>query len=83
MTAPARAYTDEDWRESALCAQTDAEAFFPVKGASTRPAKRVCAACPVTAECLADALATDERYGVRGGLSARERRSLLRQRRTA
>lgn len=79
---PERAYTD-DWREGAVCAQTDPEAYFPIKGGSARPAKQVCAVCPVTTECLEDALATDERYGVRGGLSARERRPLLRQRRKA
>lgn len=84
MTAPAptRPYAD-DWREAAVCAQTDPEAYFPIKGGSARPAKQVCAICPVRTECLDDALATDERHGVRGGLSARESRPLLRQRRKA
>lgn len=44
---------DESWRGDALCAQTSPEAFFPEKGGSTRDAKRVCAACDVTAECSA------------------------------
>lgn len=73
----------ENWREAAICAQTDPEAYFPIKGGSTRPAKRVCAVCPVTTECLEDALAKDERYGVRGGLSARERRRLIKTRQQA
>ena len=39
------------WREHALCAQTDPEAFFPEKGGSTREAKKVCQSCPVRTEC--------------------------------
>ena len=62
------------WQELALCAQTDPEAFFPEKGASTREAKRVCQSCEVRAECLEYALANDERFGIWGGLSERERR---------
>jgi WhiB family redox-sensing transcriptional regulator len=62
------------WQERALCAQTDPEAFFPEKGGSTREAKRVCMACEVRAECLEYALAKDERFGIWGGLSERERR---------
>lgn len=63
-----------DWREDALCAQTDPDAFFPEKGGSTKEARRVCYACPVRSECLEYALAHDERFGVWGGLSERERR---------
>ena len=67
-----------DWQERALCAQTDPEAFFPEKGGSTREAKRICAGCEVRAECLEYALAFDERFGIWGGLSERERRRLKR-----
>lgn len=67
------------WQERALCAQTDPEAFFPEKGGSTREAKRVCASCEVRAECLEYALANDERFGIWGGLSERERRKLKRR----
>ena len=64
------------WWFAALCAQTDPELFFPEKGGSTRAAKRVCTGCPVRAQCLEHALAHDERYGVWGGTSERERRRL-------
>ncbi|WP_300342234.1 WhiB family transcriptional regulator [Nesterenkonia sp.] len=64
------------WQVDALCAQTDPEAFFPEKGGSTRDAKKVCAACTVKQECLDYALANDERFGIWGGLSERERRKL-------
>jgi len=66
------------WQEQALCAQTDPEAFFPEKGGSTREAKRICSGCEVRAECLEYALANDERFGIWGGLSERERRRLRR-----
>lgn len=66
------------WADLALCAETDPEAFFPEKGGSTREAKKVCRACPVRAECLEYALVTDQRFGIWGGLSERERRRLKR-----
>ena len=50
------------WQQHALCAQTDPEAFFPEKGGST----------------LEYALANDERFGIWGGMSERERRRLRR-----
>jgi WhiB family transcriptional regulator, redox-sensing transcriptional regulator len=64
------------WQERSLCAQTDPEAFFPEKGGSTREAKKVCVGCEVRSECLEYALAHDERFGIWGGLSERERRKL-------
>ncbi len=67
------------WQDRALCAQTDPEAFFPEKGGSTREAKRVCRGCEVRAECLEYALEHDERFGIWGGLSERERRRLKRE----
>ncbi len=73
---------DEDplaWQSDALCAQTDPEAFFPEKGGSTRDAKRICTGCEVRAQCLEYALANDERFGIWGGLSERERRKLRRR----
>jgi WhiB family redox-sensing transcriptional regulator len=69
---------DELWQEKALCAQTDPEAFFPEKGGSTREAKRICLGCEVRDACLEYALAHDERFGIWGGLSERERRRLKR-----
>ena len=69
---------EQEWQEQALCAQTDPEAFFPEKGGSTRDAKRICQACAVRDECLEYALLNDERFGIWGGLSERERRRLKR-----
>ncbi len=64
------------WQDRALCAQTDPEAFFPEKGGSTREAKKVCLTCEVRDDCLEYALGNDERFGIWGGLSERERRKL-------
>jgi WhiB family transcriptional regulator, redox-sensing transcriptional regulator len=62
------------WMLEAKCLDADPEAFFPEKGGSTREAKRICAICPVREECLDYALANEERFGIWGGLSERERR---------
>jgi WhiB family transcriptional regulator, redox-sensing transcriptional regulator len=78
LDAIAPAMTDDQWQERALCAQTDPEAFFPEKGGSTREAKRICQGCEVRDACLDYALAHDERFGIWGGLSERERRRLKR-----
>ena len=72
------AATDADWRQQALCAQTDPEEFFAEKGGTTKAAKQICGACEVRTQCLSHALAADERYGVWGGLSERERRRFKR-----
>ncbi|WP_414974105.1 WhiB family transcriptional regulator [Gordonia sp. (in: high G+C Gram-positive bacteria)] len=69
---------EDQWQDRALCAQTDPEAFFPEKGGSTREAKRICHGCEVKAECLEYALGNDERFGIWGGMSERERRRLKR-----
>ena len=74
---------NDEWRLDALCAETDPESFFPEKGGSTREAKRVCTGCEVRAECLEFALTNDERFGIWGGLSERERRRLRLMRRDA
>lgn len=70
----------DHWRDQALCAQTDPEMWFPDSGCSASPAKKICRVCPVQVECLADALLRDDRFGVLGGLSERERYRLKKPR---
>jgi hypothetical protein len=60
--------------------QTDPEAFFVDKGGSVRPSKKVCAACPVTADCLEYALGNRDEFGVWGGTTGRQRRVILAER---
>jgi WhiB family redox-sensing transcriptional regulator len=69
----------QHWFDRAACLQADPEAFYPEKGGSSRAAKRVCHTCPVQAECLSYALANDERFGIWGGMSERERRQVKRR----
>ena len=74
------------------CSDMDPELFFPPvdtpQGAQPSPcedtALAVCAECPVRATCLAVALRypPHEQYGVVGGLTAGQRRALLRADRT-
>ena len=71
------------WMASALCAEVDPELHFPEKGGSTREAKRVCRSCEVRAECLDYALETDQKFGIWGGMSERERHRLKRQHQSA
>jgi hypothetical protein len=66
----------EPWMAEGLCGQTDPEMFFPEKGGSTKNAKKICAVCPVRQQCLDYALEGDQRFGIWGGLSERERRRL-------
>jgi WhiB family transcriptional regulator, redox-sensing transcriptional regulator len=66
------------WFAEAKCLNADPDVFFPEKGGSTREAKRICGECPVRAECLEYALESDERFGIWGGMSERERRKLKR-----
>ncbi|WP_042377216.1 WhiB family transcriptional regulator [Gordonia alkanivorans] len=70
-----------EWHDGALCTQVDFELFFPEKGRSAKPAKRICGSCPVVDECreagLTDNLRDD---GVWGGLSKAERLQLARPR---
>ena len=71
------------WADDALCAETDPDAFFPPKGHPSAPAKRVCMACPVRVQCLEWAMAHELDFGVLGGMSARERKRLRRERSAA
>jgi WhiB family redox-sensing transcriptional regulator len=66
----------QPWYDQAACLDPDVdpEIFFPGDGERAEPAKRICQGCPVMDECRDWALANDERFGVWGGLSERERR---------
>jgi len=74
LAGPAR--FAERWREQAACRGTDLEVFFPGRGESAGPARRVCAGCPVRQPCLDYAITNRIAYGVWGGLTERERRAL-------
>lgn len=69
------------WSQQAACRGLDPEIFYPVSDEDAGEAKEICEACPVRQPCLESALVEREKYGVWGGLTERERRRLLRQRR--
>lgn len=65
------------WRDDALCAETDPDMFFPEPNMPAHDAKRICAVCPVTYQCLTYALPNDW-PGVWGGTTPNERKTLRR-----
>lgn len=67
------------WQDRAACHDADGTVFFLEKGGSTRAAKAICARCPVRVPCLQYALDHDERFGIWGGKTERERRRLKRR----
>ncbi|MEV5172437.1 WhiB family transcriptional regulator [Streptomyces flaveolus] len=72
---------DLEWETQAKCRTADPEALF-VEGAAQNRAKALCSGCPVRTECLAHALDNRIEHGIWGGMTERERRSLLRRRPT-
>ena len=74
----------QDWWTLALCRQTEnaADLFFSEELSEISAAKRICAECPVIAECLEGALLRKEPCGVWGGqLFERGRVQLTKRRR--
>lgn len=68
--------TDADWQSDAACRGSDPDAFFPAADEDAAHAKAICAGCSVRIECLTFAIASDQRHGVWGGLSEKDRAAL-------
>ena len=64
MTAPAV----QGLADGPACWGADPDLFFPLPNESADPAKAICAACAVRAECLALAQARGEQFGIWGGV---------------
>ncbi len=73
----------KSWRQEAACRGADPETFHPITDDEAEAAKAICAGCPVRQPCLEHALSNREHEGIWGGTTARERRRMLRQGRTA
>ena len=73
------------WRDLAECRGVDPGIFHPDDEDETEfsaeAAKAICMVCPVRESCLEHAISVREKHGVWGGLTARERRRLIRRRR--
>lgn len=75
------------WADDAACRGAERHLFFSpdvLENKETRlkrerQAKLLCRACPVREDCLAEAMSSRESYGIWGGLTEQERRSLLRR----
>ena len=68
-----------NWRLSAVCKPTDVDLFFPSASGDNfyGEAKRICATCPVQAECLDYAIRNDIDEGMWGGRTVNERRAIV------
>ena len=73
----------ETWREQAACRHVPVEIFFPAVEHEAEEAKAVCNSCLVQAPCLEFSFEANERFGVWGGLTSQERRTLAARRRKA
>ena len=69
---------ERPWAVFAACKDATEISFFPQKKDEERAALAICSICPVCDVCLEHALATNERFGVWGGLNERERRKISR-----
>lgn len=76
---------DRNWVENALCAQYPAsDDMWNLEGhigrtAATAAGRAVCSTCPVSADCLAYAIAFGEEYGIWGGQNQKNRKYTARQ----
>jgi WhiB family redox-sensing transcriptional regulator len=73
--------SDQAWQEQAACRAIPVELFFPMVEQESDEAKAVCSACTVREPCLESAITAGERFGVWGGLTPPERRSIVAKRR--
>lgn len=67
----------EPWMDGASCASVDPELWFPENGRNPKDARKICARCPVAAQCREYALTNNERFGIWGNTSERDRRKIL------
>lgn len=65
------------------CRDYDTEMFFPGRGdmVGIKRAVEICRTCEVREACLEYAIASNEQYGIWGGLTGKQRRQLKRVRR--
>lgn len=71
-----------DWQEQAACREhPDPDVFFDLDPLAVRQALEVCAACPVTEQCLEIAVREVLDDGVWGATTGEQRRTLRRRRR--
>lgn len=67
--------------DKAACRGCAPDLWYPERGESHRHAIDICNTCPVRDDCLEFALTNNERYGIWGGYSERQRRRMRAERR--
>lgn len=68
----------EKWRPDANCTSVDTSGLYDTEeSVMKKHAAKVCVSCPVQNQCLYTAITVGERYGVWGGLTPRQRKSLV------
>jgi WhiB family redox-sensing transcriptional regulator len=72
----------EEWQQQGRCHGKDkTSVFFPPKGGNNNLPKLICQGCPVQFQCLEYAVRTNQRFGIWGGKSEKERRIIRKRRR--
>ena len=77
-----------EWQEDAACREFDNVLFFGAEDGESElerqtreaHAKTICNSCPVKQPCLEFAMETNQKYGIWGGYTDKERGSLKRRR---
>jgi len=75
-----------EWVERAACRGAGPRLWFPTTNgitAESTAARAICAECPVVDECRDYGVAHEPRWGIWGGLNAKERRDERRARKAA
>lgn len=68
----------EKWRSDSNCTSADTALLYDTEeSVMKKHAAKVCFNCPVQNQCLYTAISIGERYGVWGGLTPRQRKSLI------
>lgn len=75
---------DAEWMKDGLCASSTVEpdTWFGEPGEpdyhqKAKVAKRICSACPIKDLCLQYAIDNNERFGIWGGMTMRERTNYI------
>jgi WhiB family redox-sensing transcriptional regulator len=77
LTAPI--LDERPWGVFAACKAEMSLTFFPQNRQEERTALMICSTCPVVDQCLDHAIETNERFGVWGGTTERQRRKLAKR----
>jgi WhiB family redox-sensing transcriptional regulator len=70
---------ERPWAVFAACRDRDPDVFFPATVEEEREAIRICNGCPVNMDCLEFALEAKASFGIWGGLTEKQRRTLRRR----